>query len=135
MQMMRADADVFARECTATNEPAEFYILNSYGGESAASFVQSIQRPYEAASSQIAEIPGVGKLKKPLTILVERADGGYVVRCVDLDITEAGATLAEALEAFCSFFREDAQHWKGTDNSQITAEALVLKGWYQEYIG
>jgi inosine/xanthosine triphosphate pyrophosphatase family protein len=71
----------------------------------------------------LSEIPGLGKLKKPLRIDVEEEDGGYLIHAEDLDITESGTTFVEALAAFSDFFREDAAYWKLVDDSTLTEEA------------
>jgi len=134
VQMMRSDMDIFSREFTATSEPVEIVFIETYGGQSMASFVQSIRRPYEAETSQISQIAGVGTLKKPLSVSVNKDEGGYLVRCEELDITEAGANVPEALEAFCSFLREDLEHWRATDDANLTAEARALKHRYLDYV-
>ena len=84
--------------------------------------------------SQIRDIPGVGRLRKPIAITVEKESGSVLVTAPDLDITESGMTLADALAAFFAFFQEDLEHWQSTEDQQLTEDALALKKRYLDYV-
>ena len=92
---------------------------------------QTIDSP---VPSQIQDIPGVGRLRKPIVITVEKEPGSVLVTAPDLDITESGMTLADALEAFFAFFQEDLEHWQSTEDQQLTEDALALKRRYLDYV-
>src|SRR5208283_2386096 len=53
------------------------------------------------APSQIDSVPGLGKLRKPIKVSVEKESGRcFFITAEDLDITESGSTLGEAIDAF-----------------------------------
>jgi hypothetical protein len=84
--------------------------------------------------AQLYDIPGIGRLRKPISITVERESGSVMVTAHDLDITESGITLDDALEAFFAFFREDLEYWKSTNDQLLTEDAKALKSRYLEYV-
>ncbi len=80
----------------------------------------------------IDSIEGVDLLKPiPVTICCEEEH--YFVSNKDLDITEVGSTLDEALQQFKEFFTQDFQNWLEIDNRELTKKAKALKNRYLQF--
>ena len=87
-----------------------------------------------APPTMLTNVPGVEPLRKPVKVVVEKTPDGVLIAAPDLDITESGTSLWEAISSFCDFFREDLEHWKKADDAILSEDAKELKRRFLEYV-
>ena len=61
------------------------------------------------------------KLKQLIPITIRHESGYYYISNAELDITEGGSSLEQALREFADFFLEDYLNWRDAKDSELTS--------------
>ena len=84
-----------------------------------------------AGFGSLDKLPGMNRMKRRLTAVVEHEGDGYVALCPDVDVVSQGATVAEArdnlIEAQTLFFEPDsASEIDGRLNGEVYITNIEL---------
>jgi hypothetical protein len=74
------------------------------------------------------------KLRKPIPVTIRLENGYFFVSNTELEITEGGSSLEQALGEFTDFFLDDYLNWRNIKDSEITAKAARIKQAYLEFV-
>jgi hypothetical protein len=74
------------------------------------------------------------KLRQLLPITIRHEGGYYFINNTELDITEGGSSLEQALSEFADFFLEDYMNWQKAKDSELTAKAAAIRHKYLDLV-
>lgn len=100
-----------------------------FGGESQAQAVQAVisRRTY---TIEVDELPGYGKLGRPIAIDLSDVDGSSIAECRELEAVESGADRIDAVLNLLEFIAGDFAFWLQADDGELTPQAKRLKDRY-----
>jgi len=85
------------------------------------------------APSWLSEVHNL-KLRQLLPITIRHEGGYYFINNTELDITEGGPSLEQAMREFADFFLEDYLNWRKAKDSELTGKAAAIRRKYLDLV-